>query len=89
MVDFFVYWNERLKRVRIHRADCVQLLRNMLTKEVHNGRLPVETFDEAWRIVRELKRSKPVLRGYGRVQCGICKPGLQSRQDKKAAPTGS
>jgi len=78
MAEFYVCWNESLKRVRIHRADCAQLLRSRLTEidGTRKGRLAVGTYDEAWRIVRELKRSRPVFRSYGRIECRICNPQI-------------
>lgn len=81
MAEFYVYWNATLRRVRIHRGDCPQLLRKLHSDEadgIVQGRLPAGTYDAAWRIVRELKRSKPVLQSYGRVSCGICHPGSTS-----------
>ena len=79
MAHFCVCWNESLRRVRIHRNDCPQLLRSLPkgVDGVRKGRLLAETYDEASRVVRELKRSKPVLRSYGRVECRICNPEIK------------
>jgi hypothetical protein len=82
MPDYFVFWDEIVGRIRIHRADCEVC---KYGKGMHEGRIiegrastsdwePADTYAKACEIVAGLKHRKPALKKSAQTDCGLCHP---------------
>ena len=83
MPDYFVFWDEIVGRIRIHRADCGAC---KYGKGMREGRIneglgttydwePADTYAKACEIVAGLKHRKPAFEKSAQTDCGLCHPG--------------
>ena len=83
MPHYWVFWDEIVGRIRIHRATCgackygTGIYKVKITKEPQdaNDWEPANTYAEACKIVAALKHSKPALKKSAETDCDLCHPG--------------
>ena len=82
MPDYFVFWDEIVGRIRIHRAECGAC---KYGKGMHGRRSsegpgrtydwePAYTYAKACEIVADLKQRKPALQKSPQEDCRLCHP---------------
>jgi hypothetical protein len=82
MPDYFVFWDEIVGRIRIHRADCgaCKYGNRVHERRINEGLVstsdwePVDTYAKACEIVAGLKHRKPALEKSAQTDCGLCHP---------------
>jgi hypothetical protein len=82
MPAYFVFWDEMVGRIRIHRADCgaCKYGRDMHEWRNNRGRdatfdwEPAETYAKACEIAASLKHRKLVFEKSVRTDCDLCHP---------------
>ena len=82
MPDYFVFWDEIVGRIRIHRANCGAC---KYGDGMHEGRIykgrgsaydwePADTYAKACEIVVRLKNRNPVFEKSVQTNCDLCHP---------------
>jgi hypothetical protein len=82
MPDYFVFWDEIVGRIRIHRADCgaCKYGKGMYERRIDEGPYsnfdwePADTYAKACEIVADLKQRKPAFEKSVQTDCGLCHP---------------
>jgi hypothetical protein len=82
MPDYFVFWDEIVGRIRIHRADCgvCKYAKGMRERPINEERglasdwEPAATYASACEIVVGLKQRKPALEKSAQTNCALCHP---------------
>jgi hypothetical protein len=83
MPDYWVFWDEIVGRIRIHRAECgvckygtgLYKVKSTEWPQVDYDWEPANTYAEACEIVAALKRNKPALKKSAQTDCDLCHPG--------------
>jgi hypothetical protein len=83
MPDYFVFWDEIVGRIRIHRADCgaCKYGKGMHERRINEGRgsgsafdwEPADTYAKACEIAASLKHRKAFEKSV-QTDCGLCHP---------------
>ena len=82
MPDYFVFWDEIVGRIRIHRADCevCKYGKGMYEGRINERRASTsdweraDTYAKACEIVAGLKHRKPAVKKSAQTDCGLCHP---------------
>jgi hypothetical protein len=82
MPDYFVFWDEIVGRIRIHRAECGACKYGKGMRGERSGEgsghtydwEPADTYAKACEIVADLKRRKPALQKSPQDDCRLCHP---------------
>ena len=83
MSDYWVFWDEIVGHIRIHRAKCGACKYGTGTYKVKITEgpqatcdwEPANTYAEACEIVATLKHRKPALNKSAQTDCDLCHPG--------------
>jgi hypothetical protein len=82
--DYFVFWDEIVGRLRIHRADCgvCKYGEEMHERQTNRGRAsnfdwePADTYAEACEIAASVKRRRAFEKSV-QTDCDLCHPERQ------------
>jgi hypothetical protein len=82
--DYFVFWDEIVGRLRIHRADCgvCKYGKEMHERQINQGRTstfdwePADTYAKACEIAASIKRRKAFEKSV-QTDCDLCHPERQ------------
>jgi hypothetical protein len=80
MPDYFVFWDEIVGRIRVHRADCRACRYGKDMREWRNNRdsifdwEPADTYAKACEIAASLKHRKRVFEKSVGTDCEVCHP---------------
>ena len=82
MPHYWVFWDEIVGRIRIHRAECgackygtaLYKVKSTEWHQVDCDWEPANTYAEACEIVAALKHRKPVLNKSATTDCDLCHP---------------
>ena len=83
MPDYWVFSDEIVGRIRIHRAECgackygtgLYKVKSTEWPQVDYDWEPANTYAEACEIVAALKHSKPAFKKSAQTDCDLCHPG--------------
>jgi hypothetical protein len=80
MPDYWVFWDEIVGRIRIHRGECGASKYGKGMHKINEGKgttsdwVPADTYAKAREIVADLKHRKPTLEKSAQTDCGLCHP---------------
>jgi len=83
MPHYWVFWDEIVGRIRIHRAECgackygtgIYCVKITEGPQDADGWEPANSYAAACEIVTALKHRKPALKKSTQTDCALCRPG--------------